>query len=61
MAKEAKNIYIDSELWEQARKKAGEPHTDRSLSYVVSHLLKLWLLDKIEVNPRQLLAEQTND
>ena len=57
MAKEAKSIYIEDEIWEQAKQKAGEPHTDRSLSYVVSYLLRLWLLGKIEINPRQLLVE----
>jgi hypothetical protein len=61
MAKEAKSVYIDGDLWEQAKQKAGGPRTDRSLSYVVSHLLKLWLLGKIEVDPRQLIGQVNGD
>lgn len=51
--KVSRSVYIEDGVWEQAKEKAGKVDTDRSLSYVVNHLLRLWLLGKVEVDPRQ--------
>jgi hypothetical protein len=54
MKKNQKSLYVDEELWEKAKQKAADPQVDRSLSYVIGYFLRLWILGKVEVDPRQV-------
>lgn len=42
-AKSSQSVYVDNELWQEAKDKAGEA----GVSLIVAKLLKMWLSGKV--------------